>query len=75
MPFVKVLAGIGHFEFPYRYATGNYFVIAPGAGVDFALNRRLKVRVVQLEYQSWPQFTYGNLHSYGISSGISVRIF
>ena len=75
LPYVKVLAGIGRFQYPYGYATGNYFVLAPGAGVDFELNRRLKIRVLQFEYQSWPQFTYGNLHAYGISSGISVRIF
>jgi opacity protein-like surface antigen len=75
LPFVKVLAGVGRFEFPYRYATGNYFVIAPGAGLDYQLNRRLKVRVLQFEYQSWPQFTYGNLHAYGLSTGISLRVF
>src|SRR6266567_8751274 len=28
-PFVKGLAGLGQFNFPYNYAHGSYFVIAP----------------------------------------------
>ncbi|MCU1323158.1 MAG: hypothetical protein JWM43_2807 [Acidobacteriaceae bacterium] len=74
-PFAKVLVGMGRFEYPYHYATGNYFVIAPGAGVDFALNRRLKVRLLQVEYQTWPQFTFGSYNAYGVSTGLSLRIF
>jgi hypothetical protein len=71
----KVLAGSGHFNFPYNYYTGDYFVIAPGAGVDVELHHKLILRLVDVEYQDWPQFTYGSLHPYGVSVGLSYRIF
>lgn len=74
-PYAKVLVGYGQFTFPYNYAHGTYFVVAPGVGCDFRLNRRLSVRLVDFEYQDWPQFTYGALPSYGVSSGIRFRIF
>ena len=73
-PYVKTLVGLGYFNFPYDYAKGRYFVIAPGAGVDFNLTYNLKVRLVDVEYQYWPQFTFGTLNPYGISVGISYHI-
>jgi len=74
-PYAKVLVGYGQFTFPYNYAHGTDFVVAPGAGCDFRLNRRISLRLVDFEYQDWPQFIYGSLPSYGVSSGIRVRIF
>ena len=75
-PYVKFLAGEGIFNFPYNYATGRYFVMAPGAGVDWQLgNSRLIVRLVDFEYQDWTHFDFGPLHPYGVSAGISYRIF
>jgi hypothetical protein len=74
-PYVKSLVGSGHFDFPYNFAKGQYFVIAPGAGVDLYLNNNLRIRLVDVEYQEWPQFTFGNLHPYGVSFGFSYRIF
>jgi hypothetical protein len=74
-PYVKVLAGLGHFNFPYNDAHGSYFVIAPGAGVDFYVNSSLKIRLVDIEYQQWPQFTFGTISPYGVSFGLSYRVF
>lgn len=73
--YVKGLAGVGYFNFPYHYAHGSYLVIAPGAGVDYRLNRRWDWRAVDFEYQYWPQFTFGAMNSVGISTGIRYRIF
>lgn len=73
-PYAKVLVGLGQFNFPFNYATGSYFVLAPGAGVDYRINQRIKLRLVDVEYQQWPQFTYGAIHPYGISTGISFSI-
>jgi hypothetical protein len=72
-PYVKGLIGVGDFTFPYNYAKGSYFVVAPGGGLDYTLTRRIRFRV-DGEYQYWPQFTYGALPSYGVSAGIRVRI-
>jgi len=74
-PYVKGLVGFGEFNFPYNYATGSYLVIAPGGGIDYRLSHRVRLRLADIEYQYWPQFTYGALPSYGVSSGIRVRIF
>ena len=73
-PYAKVLAGSGRFAFPYGYAHGDYFVVAGGGGVDLRLTPRLYIRVVDVEYQQWPKFTYGSMPSYGASAGISYVI-
>jgi hypothetical protein len=74
VPYVKVLAGGGRLDFPYGYGYGNYFVVAPGAGVDLCLGQRVRVRVADFEYQMWPGFSYGSLHPYGVSAGISFQV-
>jgi hypothetical protein len=74
VPYVKVLAGGGRFDFPYGFGYGNYFVVAPGAGVDLRVGQRVRVRLLDFEYQEWPGFTFGSLHPYGISAGISFQV-
>jgi hypothetical protein len=74
-PYAKGLVGIGEFNFPYNYAHGSYLVVTPGGGVDFSLNRRIHLRIADVEYQYWPQFTFGAMSSFGVSSGVRVRIF
>jgi len=75
-PYVKLLAGRGTMVFPFHYATGSYFVVAPAAGLDWHLGvSRFTVRVADFEYQIWPQFSFGQLHPYGLSAGISFDVF
>ena len=74
-PYAKGLIGLGQFNYPYNLGTDNDLVIAPGAGVDFRLTKRVRIRIADFEYQIWPQFNYGTLSSYGLSTGIRVRIF
>jgi hypothetical protein len=74
-PYVKTLVGVAHFTYPYNDAKGEYFVIAPGVGVDLMLGQNFKIRLVDLEYQEWPQFTFGTISPYGVSCGISFRVF
>jgi hypothetical protein len=71
----KGLVGIGEFNFPYNYAYGRYLVVAPGGGVDYSLTRRVRLRLLDGEYQYWPQFTFGPMSSYGISTGLRIRVF
>jgi hypothetical protein len=73
-PYVKFLIGEGKLKFPFDYAEGSYLVYAPGGGLDYQLSDRISWRVVDLEYQIWPQFTYGQLHPYGISTGFLFHI-
>ncbi|MGD0831404.1 MAG: outer membrane beta-barrel protein [Terracidiphilus sp.] len=74
-PYAKALVGIGRFNYPYNYASETDLVVAPGGGVDFRLTRRVRWRVVDFEYQLWPQFNFGQMTSVGVSSGLRVKIF
>ena len=74
-PYAKVLLGDGEFSFPYGLAHGSYFVVAPGAGLEYQWNHRVYFRLIDAEYQYWNQFTYGSLPTYGVSSGLRIRIF
>ncbi len=73
-PYAKFLAGMGRITLPFEYAHGSFLAYAPGAGLDVALNRYVTLRAVDVEYQHWPQFTYGPLNPYGVSAGVSVRL-
>jgi hypothetical protein len=74
-PYAKGLVGLGEFNFPYNLAHGSYLVVAPGGGVDYHVSKKVFLRVADFEYDYWPQFTFGAMRSYGISTGIRVRIF
>ncbi len=75
VPYVKLPVGLGHMNFPYDYATGNYFVLAPGGGVEYWLGDGVRLRLIDAEYQIWPQFSFGTLRPYGATVGISFRVF
>jgi hypothetical protein len=74
-PYAKVLVGLGQFNYPYNYAKESDLVVAPGGGFDYRLTRRIRFRAVDFEYQFWPQFNYGRMSSYGISTGLRIKIF
>ncbi len=73
-PYVKGLVGQGNFNLPYNYGTVGSLVLAPGAGLDYALGERLKLRLVDFEYQHWQNFPYGSYSPYGISFGVSWQL-
>lgn len=74
-PYVKFLVGAGNIHLPFHYAQGTFLCYAPAAGVDYIVNDRVTVRVLDFEYQLWPDFApYGELHPYGLSAGISFRL-
>ncbi len=73
-PYVKALIGNGQFNFPFNYAHGGYLVLAGGGGINYRLNRKFAIRVADVEYQYWPQFTFGALSSVQVSSGFQIRI-
>jgi hypothetical protein len=74
-PYAKGMVGFTQFNFPYNYAKGDYLVIAPGGGLDYRLSHRVRIRIVDAEYQIWPQFTFGNTSSWGVSTGLRLRVF
>lgn len=74
-PYAKGLIGFGDFNFPFSYAHGRYLVVTAGGGLDYHWTRRIHIRVADVEYQDWPQFTYGAMSSVGVSAGLRVGIF
>lgn len=52
-PYGQFLAGLAHIRFPYQIGTMNYLALAPGAGVNYAVSRRLLLRA-EYELQIWP---------------------
>jgi hypothetical protein len=74
-PYAKGLIGFGDFNFPFSYAHGRYLVATAGGGLDYRWTNRIRIRVADVEYQDWPQFTYGAMSSLGVSAGLKVGIF
>ncbi len=74
-PYAKFLIGDGTFNFPYNLGTGNYFVMAPGGGIDYRWKPRFDLRLCDVEYQIWPQFTFGAIGNVSLSAGLRYRIF
>ncbi len=74
-PYAKGLIGFGDFNFPFSYAHGRYLVVTGGGGLDYRWTSRIQFRLPDVEYQDWPQFTYGAMSSVGISAGVKVGIF
>ena len=74
-PYAKFLIGDGSFNFPYNTGTGNYFVMAPGGGIDYHWKSRFDLRLCDVEYQIWPQFSFGSVSNISASAGLRYRIF
>lgn len=67
-PYGKFLVGTGTGSF----LTGNSLVLAYGGGLDYRISRRFTVRG-DFEYQQWR--VTPTLYPYGVSAGVSYRIF
>ena len=74
-PYAKMLAGVGYFYFPYGYATGSYLVLEGGAGIDYRVSHRIRIRLIDVEYQTWPTFTFGSMSSYGAGAGVRYAFY
>ena len=79
-PYGKVLIGYGRLNFETGNGWGRYTALSFGGGLDIKMTRRINLRLPDFEYQSWPSFSEGgaktyNLAPYGLSVGVSYRIF
>jgi opacity protein-like surface antigen len=73
-PYGKVLIGLGKMNFQDNDATGRFTAIAYGGGSDFKLTNRINVRG-DFEYQQWPRWLNSSIYPYGLSLGVSYRVF
>lgn len=79
----KLPLGFGHISLPnHELGSGNYFVYAPGAAVDYRVARRVSARA-EYEYQLWPGFKgvktsfttgTGGITPNGMSFGVNYAI-
>jgi hypothetical protein len=74
-PYVKALGGFSNMNFEDGIGSGRFTTLAFGGGIDIHVTRRWSVRAIDAEYQYWPSFLGGSLSPYGVSAGVSYRIF
>lgn len=77
-PYGKVLFGLTEMNFEFNATSCRCETIAYGGGADVKLDNRWTLRAVDFEFQqlpSWYQLQNSQLHPYGVSAGISYRIF
>jgi hypothetical protein len=75
-PYAKALIGFGNFNYAYNLGQEHGdLVVTAGGGVEFRASHRIYFRVVDFEYQDWPEAYYGNLTPINVSAGLKVRIF
>ncbi len=51
-PYGKLLIGAGKIHYPFAIGDATYFALAPGAGTEYRLSHRWRLRV-EYEYQMW----------------------
>jgi opacity protein-like surface antigen len=73
--YAKALAGSSKMNFDSYGDNGTFTALAFGGGMDVKLTRRLSVRLVDVEYQYWPEWGNSSLSPYGASMGVGYRIF
>jgi len=72
----KALIGAGKMTFPNNYGYGTFTALAFGGGIDYRLSPKVTFRPIDFEFQDWPRFLPDfNIHPYGVSMGMSYRVF
>jgi hypothetical protein len=80
-PYAKALVGYGRMNFYLSGISGRYADIAYGGGVDVKLTKKITLRAIDFEYQTWPSWpnitgtTNTTLSPYGGSVGVSYKVF
>lgn len=70
-PYGKFLIGWGSGS--GGWLSGKATALAYGGGVEYRLTRKITIRPAEYEAQDW--HTVPTLHPYGLSAGISYRVF
>jgi opacity protein-like surface antigen len=79
-PYGKLLVGEGKIHYPFAIGDASYLALAPGAGTDYRLSHRWKLRV-EYEYQMWhdsPGYANEPKHELtpnGFHVGVAYRVF
>ncbi len=76
-PYAKALVGEGIINFQKGFnayaSSQHYFIYDFGGGVDFRASRHVNVRLIDFEYQLWPNFGPHGLTPYGFNAGAAYH--
>ena len=82
IPYAKALVGWSSINLVLNSGSGRFTDVAVGGGVDYRATRRLSIRVLDFEYQFWPNWPTGAVYDntriiqpYGASIGLGYRVF
>ncbi len=79
-PYAKGLVGFGHStavnsrQIVGGSTPGSYFLFGLGGGLDYSLSDKINVRVVDFEYQRWPNFPPHGLTPPLFTFGVAYRL-
>jgi hypothetical protein len=73
--YAKALGGYSNMYFGTGNGNGQFTTLAFGGGLDVKVTRRISLRAADFEYQYWPTWGDSTLSPYGVSMGISYKIF
>ena len=71
----KALVGFSQMTFDPVGSHGRFTDYAFGGGADMKISKRLKLRLVDVEYQYWPSWGDSSTSPYGASVGLSYKVF
>ena len=72
VPYAKGMLGLGQLKYPQGVATLDYWLFAGGAGADFKLTDRVRLRG-EYEYQRWTGFPNGGLQPQLVTFAIAYH--
>jgi len=68
-PYAKGLLGFGRFKYEDYGTTYTYKIYSIGGGLDYRATRRINIRAIDYEHQSWPGFPPSGLTPYVLTFG------
>lgn len=79
-PFARFEVGAVHIQYPFQMGTGTSLALAPGAGLEYRLDRRWSLQATY-DYQiltNSPDFTnepHFGIRPNGVSAGLQFKLF
>ena len=72
VPYVKVMVGLGNFNYPLGQTNLAYNLFAGGIGADYRIRPSLSLRA-EYEMQRWSGFTNGGLNPQLVTLGLAYH--
>jgi opacity protein-like surface antigen len=72
IPYVKVMVGLGNFNYPFGQTNLAYNLYAAGLGADYRIRPSLSLRA-EYEMQRWSGFTNGGLNPQLVTLGLAYH--